>query len=84
MPIFQYTCPQCEVSIRRILKPSEAKGQKCLTCGSVLDRAPGHTAIQNKEVVDTGRSCRKVERLVEIEDMMQERSKNDSKPRCRT
>ena len=69
--------------MRRLLTPAEAKSQFCTMCGTPesptqLTRTPNPPGAHVKEVIDTGRSFKRIERFEDIEELVAARGRNNS------
>ncbi len=77
MPIFYYSCADCALNVRRILKSKEADVQNCLMCGKQLHREAKGPSTQMMETLDNGMMPKSVTRLVDIERLADEHRKSD-------
>ncbi|MDE2425739.1 MAG: hypothetical protein KGO96_07515 [Elusimicrobia bacterium] len=79
MPLFYFKCPYCNTPFSFLLKnENDGKDKKCKNCNIPLIRTIKSPNIEHKEVLDNGAMVRKVERLVDSEEIFKERSKTDS------
>jgi len=76
MPIYHFQCVKCQKSSRRLL-PQEIP-VLCKLCGELLLRDPKPLTTSTKEVLDNGLMVRSIERLVDAEEIVKERSRQDA------
>lgn len=77
MPVFCLQCPQCFKTYSKLLKEKiEIDQEKCTTCSSFLERKLSEFSSQSTEVIDNGIMIRQVEKLINAEELLQERSKH--------
>lgn len=79
MPLFYMACPKCAATHKRILEPKMVEAQVCGKdgCDSVLIRTPSAPSSRVMETFDNGLMARKVERLRDIEEMLDEDAHKD-------
>jgi hypothetical protein len=74
MAIYHFRCFECEQFVKSFKKEA-----KCPSCDKPMDRDPHPPNLDVKEILDNGVMTKKVERLVDTENIMKERSKEDIK-----
>ena len=77
MPLFRYQCEQCKEVTRKLLPTRPTLGP--CHCGGKLSFSTDTQAMV-KETLDNGVMPRKVERLKDIEEMVQERGQEKKDP----
>lgn len=80
MPLFSFNCPTCKEKIRRILPIAPVEPFPCPKCESTLERGSAAPTSRVIEVRDNGIMPRQVEQLVDIGDMIKERSTDPEDP----
>jgi hypothetical protein len=78
MPIYNFICPGCEVTHRKLLTPEEAeKSWACVVCGFDLVRNPNPPSMAVKETVDNGIMTKKVEIYKDNTEVYKERNEKN-------
>lgn len=76
MPLFYFYCSNCQKKYRHILK-QYSLGQKvsCVVCKSALERLVKAPTTQTTEIIDNGIMPKQVEKLMDVKELLEERSK---------
>ncbi len=81
MPTYNYYCPTCKVEFKRLFNRKPIRAQVHMQCGSetrrVVTATPTHRVT---EVLDNSVMVKPVERLTDIEEIMEERSRSPEAP----
>lgn len=75
MPIYNFACSDCFKKERKLLQPTETKGQTCKECSGELVREAKAPSTQVMETIDNGLMPRKVERLKDTVELFRDRAK---------
>jgi len=78
MAWFSYKCPKCDTQFKKSL-PKRQKSQKCPNCNEEARVLLNAGSVQVVERLDNGAMARAVERLHNIEDIMEERDAKSTK-----
>ncbi len=86
MPIYYFICPECSLTVVKLLTPHKAKTIE-LTCGSctaILERNPQPPTSSVKEVIDNGLQARRVEQFANSPELLEEREQLDRDAKNKT
>lgn len=85
MPVFFFTCPKCGRTDRQLLTPAGGRAaQKCRKtpgCDARLKRTPNSPSMKHLEVIDNGLMHKALERDIDSERMVRERTEKDYRHR---
>ena len=78
MPLFNFACPQCQNSFRKLLPKPPETAPACPECGteSVRDVGSGGVTTKIVETLDNGMMQKRIERIADIERLHAERNQN--------
>lgn len=77
MPTYNYHCPNCKIDFQRLFRVKPTRPQVHLQCGYVARRIVAATPTHRvTEVLDNSIMVKPVERLTDIEEIMQDRSRS--------
>ena len=76
MPIYYFHCPECQETVRKLLKPEALEGMTpyCPKCHKAMERSPQPPTAKIVETLDNGIMVRRVERLADAEQIHKERA----------
>lgn len=77
MPLYHFTCPACQVGVRKVVPVSEAERVRCPACGGALKRVPKPPTCTVTETLDNGFMTKRLERPADAERLYKERGALD-------